>query len=88
MARPTTQDRLDALATYAAGASMKEVARTHRVSESTVHNWVHAAGISRSNGAGKRASAQRRRDQEFGYVGGWEIRGGVRYPLLPERRSA
>lgn len=22
------------------------------------------------------------------YVGGWEVRGGVRYPLLPERRSA
>ena len=28
-----------------------------------------------------------RRD-ELAYVGGWEIRGGVRYPLLPERRSA
>lgn len=25
---------------------------------------------------------------ELAYVGGWEIRGGVRYPLAPERRSA
>ena len=25
---------------------------------------------------------------ELAYVGGWEIRGGVLYPLLPERRSA
>lgn len=22
------------------------------------------------------------------YIGGWELRGGVKYPLLPERRSA
>ena len=24
---------------------------------------------------------------ELAYVGGWEIRGGVRYPLAPERRT-
>jgi hypothetical protein len=28
-----------------------------------------------------------RRD-ELAYVGGWEVRGSVLYPLFPERRSA
>lgn len=27
-------------------------------------------------------------DDELAYVGGWETRGGVKYPLFPERRSA
>jgi len=25
---------------------------------------------------------------DIAYVGGWEVRGGVRYPLFPEARSA
>lgn len=28
------------------------------------------------------------RDDDLAYVGGWEVRGSVLYPLLPERRSA
>jgi transposase-like protein len=28
------------------------------------------------------------RVDDLAYVGGWEVRGSVRYPLLPERRSA
>jgi transposase-like protein len=27
-------------------------------------------------------------EREHAYEGGWEVRGGVSYPLLPERRSA
>ena len=70
--RATTEERAAALADYAAGMSMKAVALEHGFSESTVHGWINKAGIARSNGAGKRISAQRARDIEFGlHDGHW-----------------
>lgn len=70
--RATPEERAAALADYAEGMSMKAVAKEHGLSESTVHGWIHRAGISRTNGAGKRLSAQRKRDLEFGlHEGHW-----------------
>lgn len=67
---------------YAAGGSSTEVARKHGVSVSTVVAWSRAAGVEiRSVGAP--AS-----DETLAYIGGWERRGLVSYPLFPEQRSA
>lgn len=88
MGRPTAETHAAALADYKAGLSQAAVAARHGVSESTVHEWVAVAGIARSRAVAQRLRARLKRDAEFGYHGGWEVRGGVRYPLMPERRSA
>lgn len=62
------------LADVAAGMSPRLAAAKHGVGESTAYRWIRG-------GINWRAA-------EYAYVGGWELRGGVRYPLLPEQRSA
>jgi hypothetical protein len=57
---------------YASGDDRSVVAARHGVARSTFSAWV--AGPTD--------------DDDLAYVGGWELRGGVRYPLFPERRTA
>lgn len=67
MPRPTDHDaKAGVLASYAAGMSGTAAAKAYGVSTSTAHQWITAAGISRSNSDAKRLAAQRRRDEEFG----------------------
>lgn len=58
-----------------AGMPPAIAARKHGVSESSAYRWVQG-------------TSQERRAAELAYVGGWEVRRGVRYPLFPEARSA
>lgn len=74
MSRRTYTSELKAavVADYASGLSMRAVAELHGVAESTLCGWVHEAGVSRSNGEGKKASARKKRDLEFGlHDGHW-----------------
>jgi transposase-like protein len=69
--------RRAAVADYQRGdESLAVVAARYGVSKTTLHEWV------------KGRTARRAWCEEDAYRGGWELRGGVRYPLFPERRSA
>jgi hypothetical protein len=57
------------------------VAARHGVSRGALHSWVNPDGVPPR----KRKTWE---PDEIAYTGGWELRGGVRYPLLPERRTA
>lgn len=77
MGRPTAEQRAAAIADFYAGDEPATyVAARHGIPRSTFAAWVN------------------RRD-DFAYCGtskfdptAWEVRGGVLYPLFPERRSA
>lgn len=76
----TPETRAAAVAAYAAGETSEAVAKEFGASASSVVAWCRDAGVPiRRNGGRKAADA---------YEGGWEIRGGVSYPLQPEKRSA
>lgn len=64
--------RLALLADVAAGMSPRSAAVKHGVGESTAYRWLRGP----------------RPDAEIAYCGGWEVRGGVQYPLFPEQRFA
>lgn len=66
----TSEVKAAVIADYASGLSMKAVSKIHGVAESTLCGWVHEAGVARGNGAGKRLSAQLKRDAEFGLQDG------------------
>lgn len=57
------------------------VAARHGVSRGALHSWVNPNG-------GRKRNRKTWDEAEVAYVGGWENRGGVLYPLFPERRSA
>lgn len=70
--RHNSETKAAALADYAEGMSMKVAAKAHGLAESTLHGWIHEAGIARANGPAKRISAQRKRDLEYGlHDGHW-----------------
>lgn len=74
--------RADAVADYhRTGDPYYVVAARHNVSRSALHSWVNP---SPSKPRGPFTWAE----EEVAYRGGWEIRGGIKYPLYPERRSA
>lgn len=83
MNRPTLEVKEAALATYAAGASMKVTAEMHRVAESTVCNWVKRAGIGRTHSIA-RERAKARREADFALTGGrWvNVRGVQRWEAV------
>ena len=74
-----TDKRAAAIADFReSGDTIAEVADRHGIARSTLGTWT--AGI---------------RDEQLAYRGAsdfdptaWELRGGVRYPLFPVRRSA
>ena len=63
------------------GDSYATVAARHGISRSILHAWVNPEGVKKR---GPRTWA----DHEVAYRGGWEVRGGILRPLLPERRTA
>lgn len=74
--------RAAAVADYrATGDPYYIVAARHGVSRSALHCWVNP-------NPRKPRGPFTWTEEEVAYVGGWELRGGVRYPLAPEQRSA
>jgi transposase-like protein len=77
--------RAAAIADYrASGESLLIVSRRHGVSKTALASWVNP-----------KSRQYRPTSEELAYVGtagfdprAWEVRGGVHYPLFPERRSA
>lgn len=63
------------------GDTYAVVAARNNVSRSTLHAWVNPDGI-------KKRKPKSWGADELAYMGGWEIRGGIKYPLAPERRTA
>lgn len=57
------------------------VAARHGVSRSVLHAWVNPEGV-------KKRKPKTWAEDELAYIGGWEVRGGILFPLFPERRSA
>ena len=63
------------------GDTYATVAARHHMTKSYLHELVNP----RKNTRGGRFTWA---EDEIAYQGGWEIRGGISYPLLPEQRSA
>lgn len=85
--RPTPETIAAIVADYAAGMSTPAVAKKWGVGTASAHRFVKAAGVNRSR-TNAAANAARALEVELAYSGGWYVRGGVRYPLFPEQRSA
>lgn len=77
------ETRAAVVADYAAGKPTKDIVEAYDVAPSSIVNWARAAGVEIR--PRHRASVT---DGPIAYEGGWEVRGGVSYPLMPERRSA
>lgn len=78
----TAEARAAAVADYrATGDPYYVVGARHNVSRSALHSWCNPH-------PDKPRGPFTWPEDEVAYVGGWEVRGGVRYPLAPERRSA
>lgn len=74
--------RTAAIADYqASGESLLIVSRRHGISKAALAAWINPNHVKRQRG-------HRWTEDELAYIGGWEVRGGVRHPLLPEQRSA
>ena len=72
--------RQAAIDTYADGLSLEATAARHGVSKNTVARWARDAGVLRP---GRSAGPQD--SSPTVYKDGWEVRGGIAYPLAPRR---
>lgn len=85
------------LADYAAGMSQTEAGRKHGVAKATVHNWVKAAGISRSLTEAKalefrdlrarKAAEAAREEAEAALEGGEWVRVGLIWHWIENRAA-